>query len=711
MPIRTTGGHKIYRIRGLATSGFGPRTGPASGRREDLSIIEYPYPALPPPEPEPDAAFLVLPLTYDEQDHLGEMTWTRQGGSSHVTPDGFEGNGWNSRLKSTTIPGWMAGASGALGLQASVKIYDQQPMNASGDTVIHLGADAAGVTPNSKLALRVLRNPNTSTRPYLALQAYTNALQTLALARPHWTYEGRYPEMSRSGNSALPQAITFVGTGSDILVSAHYEDTESRMFLIDRTTRQVRGTFQFPLHTHLGTATVDRSGSLWVTDSSVEHLMRVDLAASLASGTGSIDIDYSLSALSAAGGVEFINAFGVEYMLCAEYATAGTPYIYVIPYSLISSGSSFATASRFKRFQIGLRCQGLTIRSGSLWAAKNVSGGTTAGFIERYDNFADTIVSGADGSALTADYTLLGASEYVEDLATDPLTGLIWMNTEGWNAVDDFDGWKGMWSTPGDGEPVENHVTLHTAGTGSVSIKMNDHLFQSVTWTPTPAVAVVSIGGPPNTAAEFTSGFFSGYVRNIRLQNGAISASQYQDTIGGTYETGSLTVYSLTLTNPGAESTTTGWTNVSGTLGNRAANPTPYSGSSYFFGGASALLYAHQRVDMWTAAGLTGSDFASGGIWAKLRWAQASFDTQDPATAGIRILSSSGGAFMSLTTGSRDWIPNGNSGVPPNWHQLALGVDVPAGARLIDAVMHASRSAGTNLDGYWDNLSLTLYRR
>lgn len=693
--------------------GFGPRSGPASARPTTAGQIFYsrtPEPT--PPAPPPEASvFFVLPLTYDEEDVSGSLTWVRQGAGPHVTPEGFEGNGWNSRLKSTTIPGWLAGATGSVSVQASITLQNVQPMNSFGDTIVYLGADVGSVSGSSKISLRALRNPNISTKPYLALQGRTTATQTLPLCRAQWKYEGRYPEMSRGGNTALPQSITFVGTGSDILFGAHYQDTESRAFLIDRTTRESKGTFRFPIHTHVGTSCVDSSGSLWMTDSSVEHLLKVDLAASLAAGTASISVDYSLSALSAMGGVDFITVSGSSYMLCAEYNTAGTPYIYVIPYSLIASGSSFSTAQRFKRFQIGLRCQGITIRSGSLWATKNVDidTGTTCGWLERFDDFGNIILNVADGAALSPSFTMLGASEYVEDLAVDPLTNRIWMGTEGWNAVDDFDGWKGMWSTNGTVLPEESHIMVRYAGTGSTSVFQNGYFFQTVNWSLTPAVATVCIGGPPNQAAGLTTGYFTGYVRNVRIQSGSkMTVAEQAETTSGIFETGSLTVIPITLTNPGAESTTTGWTSESGTLGNRGANPPPFSGSSYFFGGANALTIARNRSDLTGSTGLTPAQAWDGVTWAKMRWYQASFGDQDPCMMALR--QQSGSTILGITYSPLEFVPGGGTAAG-NWHRLASPATVVSGTRTLDIVYWNVRDTGTNNDGYVDDISLVVYRR
>lgn len=658
--------------------------------------------------------FVVLPLTYDEDDYDASMTWVRQGSGPHVTPSGFEGNGWNSRLKSTTIPAWMSSQFGRLTVHASVRPQMAQVMNSSGDTVVHVGADASGAVPQAKLALRMLQDPNRSTWPYLALQSYTGSLQTMPLVRPQWKFQGQFPQLVAGAYAARPQAILFIDA-TTLLVSAHYEDTETRVFRVDLATGNVTGSFSFgtTTHKHIASFAVSQTGDLWAVDYDTGHTLKIDLAASLSSGTASIVADWNTAILNKVSGIDFITVGGVDYVLIAEYATSGTPYLYVIPTSQMVGGSTFAVANRFKRFNIGLRIQGIAVKSGALYVARNrqVASTDTAGYLERYDAIATTISGSADGSVLSPAFSQPAPSQYAEDIKFHPTTGECWMMTEGWASVGDFDGFLSIWSSPADGSTVENHVTATYSGTGSVQVKLNNKLFGSAAWTPTVPVATVSVGGPPQAAAGFETGYFSGYVRNVRFQNKAMTDAEYADTVAGTtYEPNSLTVLNLTLTNPGAETgTTAGWTNEVGGLAVRQLNPTPYEGSYYFNGGSFAQTIARQRVDL-VAAGLTTGQLDGGNIWAKARWAQASYTNQDPATLGLRLLNGSS-TQISLTYGNLGYIPYGDSGVTPNWHVLALPVDIAANTRYLDAVYRADRNSGTNNDGYLDSISLTIYRR
>lgn len=659
--------------------------------------------------------FVVLPLTYDEEDADAEMTWTRQGSSPHVTPEGFEGNGWNSRLKSTTIPVWMANANGRVTLHASVTLSPDSVMNTSGDTVVYMGPDSSGILPNPKLALRVLRDPDINRRNYLALQSFTSSLQTIPLFRPEWKFQGQFPALTSGGFQVRPQGLLFLDANT-LVVSGHYQDNESRVYKIDLTDGSVLGEFTFGTSTfrHVASFAKNAAGEVWCVDYETGRTLKIDLDASFTSGSAVVLANWNTSILNKVSGIEFITISGTEYVLLGEYATSGTPYLYVIPASQMVDGATFAVASRYKRFPVGRNLQGVAIKDGHLWATKNwdLATVTRYGWLERFNNI-ETFISGQpDGTALSTilSYTHSGPSEYLEDIKFHPTTGEAWTMTEGWQAVGDFGGFLGIWSSPANGSSVENHVTVHYTGLGEVETKLNNKPFHTSSWTPSLSVETVSVGGPPQATADLRNGFFKGYVRNVRFQNKEMTDTEYNDTVTGTFEPNSLTAYVITLTNPGAESGTTGWTNEVGSLGTRNSGPTPYEGSAYFFGGANAQTIARQRVDLLAATGLTGTQVDAGGIWAKLRWHQAAFSDQDPAAMGLRMLNSTP-TQISLTYGDLDFVPYGDNGVTPNWQRLALGVDIPSGGRFVDAVYRSDRNTGTNNDGYIDAISMIVYRR
>ena len=659
--------------------------------------------------------FFVLPLTYDEEDAQGAAGWARSGGAGpHVTPLGFEADGYEARLKSTSLPSWVAGASSAIALQASLRINPERLKTVSGDTVIHVGADASGSSPMPKLALKVLQDPQRSTSNYVALQGFTTALQTAPLFRPEWKYQRRFPALTNGANRVRPQALMFLDV-STILVTGHFEETESRAYRVDLVTGAVTGAFTFGTTTnrHIASLAKNSAGDVWCVDYDTGNTLKLDLASSFSSGSAVITATWNTSVLSKVSGIDFITVSGTEYVLIAEYATTASPYLYVIPASLMVGGSTLVVTDRYKRFSMGQRTQGITVLGSNLWASKNrdVSTNTAYGWIERYNDIASIITSTADGAIISPSYSMAAPSQYVEDIKFHPTTSELWTMTEGWASSGDLDGFLGIWSSAADGTPAENHVGAWYNGAGTVSITLNGAAFGDYAWSLNQTVAVVSVGGPPQATAGMQTGFCSGYIRNVRLQNSAISQAAYADTIAGTvYEPNSLSIYTLTLTNPDAESAVTGWTNEVGSIATRSANPTAYQGTSYFSGGSNAQTISRQRLDVLAQTGLTGAQVDAGGVWAKLRWRQASYTGQDPCSMGMRMLNASQ-VQQSLNYSGITWVPYGDSGVTPNWYPRCIPVSLPSGARYLDAVYRSDRDSGTNNDGYVDAISLVVYRQ
>lgn len=665
-----------------------------------------------------DTLFLVFPLTYDEtsQDETGATTptWTRQGDGPHVTPDGFEGDGNKARYKTTSVPAWMATAVKRTIVHGSIKFYPYDPMSGSnGDTIIHIGADAAGAVPNPKLRLSIQRDTTLDwgERAYLALQTYDSALRTIPLARPWWKYQREFPVLVGTGGfRQRPQGLMF-RDASNLLVSAHREDLETLVYNIDLTTMDVTGSFSFGTSTYRHNASIAKNaaGDVWFADYETDKILKVDVPASLTAGTASITTVWDTSVLAGVSGLAFITVSGTEYVLIGEYGTSGTKYLYV--YAASGMSGTATVAGRFKRFVLGTYVQGIAVKNNHLYVTRSISGGV----VDRYDNI-DTIISGtADGATLTRTSRRPHLCDATEDLDFHPSTGDCWSMGEGWEAVDDFDGFCGIWSSPLDGSLQENHVTAYYDGNGKVGAYLNNRFHSEKSYTPTPAVDCISIGGPPQATGDFGGSFFNGFLRNVRFQNKPFEGTEYADTVGGTtYEPNTLTTYTVTLTNPGAESGTTGWTNETGSIGTRSATPAPKSGSNYFTGGAVAQAIARQRFSIATVTGLSTTDIdtaaAAGGLWAKVRWWQTSFDTNDPAGAGIRTLDGVP-TQIAISYSTIDWTAYSDSGVTATWYPLAHSKAIESGARNVDVIQRHDRTSGTNSDGYQDDFSFVIYKQ
>ena len=659
----------------------------------------------------PVTSFMALPLTYDEQDAANSMTWVRQGPGPHVTPSGFEGDGYEARYKSTTIPSWMGAADAEVVLHLSAKAYQNKLKSTTRETLAYIGEDTSTANPKLELALGV--DPSDTSLSAFAVRAYTSAVQTAWLGRPEWRYEFRFPELYSGASQARPQGLLFLDSDT-VMVSAHYQDTESRVYKVRISDGAVLGSFSFGTTTyrHVSTFAKRSNGDVWATDYETRKMLRLDLDASFSSGSAVILNVYDTSILDGMGAIEFVTVSGTEYALIGQYATSGTPYVYAVLASKLGTGT-FALADRHKRFVLGLRIQGYAMNAGKLFVSRNIAQGLTTdgGYIQRYD-IATAITSSADGATLTAEATFNGPSRFVEDVKFHPTTGHIWMPTEGVSAVGSDEGSLGVWSSPLTGQPVENHYTIHYDGGSAVTIKVNNRLFAVENWALTRPVQVVSVGGPPQAAAGMQTGFFAGYVRNLVVQDAAMTDAEYALAVSGGHETGTLTSYTMALTNSGAElGNTTGWTNEVGSLGVRNASPAPAAGSWYFFGGPNLQTICRQRLDVLTQTGLTGAQVDAGNIWAKARWKQTSFDSlNDPGACGLRTLNASSAQIAQQVAGVA-YTPNSISTGPWYWYNRCLPIDLASGTRYLDALMRYDRTAGTNNDTYIDDVEVVVYRR
>jgi len=655
---------------------------------------------------------LALPLTYDEEDADGVITWERNGAAPHVTPLGFEGDGYQARLKSTSVPSWLSVLGGATTLHASIRV-DQPRALSSRDAVITIGANSSGAVP--RLEIAVIPDPSTAAMAAIAVRASTaSGIQSLVLGRPQWHYERAYPLLAVGSFKIRPQAILFDDATSVVIVG-HAQDTQSLAWRIRLSDGAVIGEFTFGTVTYRHVAALARrsNGDVWATDYDSRKMIKIDLEASFATGSAVINEVFDTSVLARVSGLNFVTVAGTEYALVSEYAESGTPYLYVIAASSLGT-SVFNVASRYKRFSIGLRIQGHDCNAaGKLWVSRNVQQGVVgaAGYMQAYDIQA-AITSSADGASLVAEATHSAPSQYPQDIAFHPGTGHVWTSTEGLTNVVDLDSWLSIWSSPLDGSSVFNHYTVEYNGADQVDIKINSMLFDTRPWTINQAAEVVSVGGLPLASAGFLSGFSMARVANVIIQNAPLDEDGYAAAVSGSYEPNTLTVHNLTLTNPGAElGSTSGWTVESGAMAVRSANPPPFEGGYYFAGGNVVSSVSRQRLDL-VAQGVPGTEIDAGACWAKIRWQQSAYSDQDPGGMGLRTLTAAA-ATIATTYSGLSWVPHGGGATGPwYWYPRSLPVPLAANTRLLDALYNASgRTSGTANDHYVDVVSVMVYER
>lgn len=663
----------------------------------------------------PVAGLTVFPLTYDETDYSGSVSLTRSGGlGPHITPGGFEGDGCSARYTTTTIPTGVN--SGVFAIQASIRCpWKNSPVqtSTSKDLLVYTGTNDGTATDRLSFArgtdgAGLVRNP----QGCIVLRGKTSLtpVQLRRIGRPGWKYEARVPSLVIGGEPVSPQAILFLDAATFIF-SVHLDDTESRVYKFDMTTKTVVDEFTFgtSTHRHISSFARNSSGEVWCADYETAHLMEIDLDASFSSGTAVILSDVDASSLVGTGAIEFSTISGTEYLILSLYSTSNAVSTYFFPATVLSS-SPLTSASKTKSFILGKRIQGIAVSGGVLYISRNQRYEDTVntGVLQMLD--LSSLFSLSDGATVNATTNAsvilgehIGPSSMVEDIAFNPSTGDIFVPTEGENAVADNGGYSSVWSSDLTIDGPVNHYTATYNGSNAVEVKINNMLFDTISWTLTQSADVISIGGPPAASTDFASGFVFGEVMNLAFADHALSDIEYDAITSGDYESNSLNVYTITMTNPGAETgDTTGWTVESGGMTVRNANPLPFQGSWYFAGGNFVSSVSRQRLDL-IALGVPAPAIATTS-WAKLRWAQASFSATDPGGSGIRLLDASD-ATISTNYAHLDWLPTALV-----WYKRSYPVALTSSSVKVDALYNASgRTGGTANDQYIDSYTMTVY--
>ena len=140
-----------------------------------------------------------------------------------------------------------------------------------------------------------------------------------------------------------------------------------------------------------------------------------------------------------------------------------------------------------------------------------------------------------------------------------------------------------------------------------------------------------------------------------------------------------------------------GWTEVQGTQWTqREADPSPFEGASYFFAGAVADATLRQVISVSSLsdqidAGVMLFEFSG---WVR-SWPQSPSDT---SRIVLSLLDNSGSTLVSFDSGIY--------ADPSAWENVAFSLVAPALTRSVSIDLVAHRNAGSNNDGYFDDLSL-----
>lgn len=650
--------------------------------------------ALDPTSGPPARNFIALPLTYDQLDFDNTLAWTVTAGPL-PTPQGAAFDGYSARVKANaSLPAWLSSATGPLAIQASITPIG--PVGSGGEGFA-VGVMNESTTYRPKLALASVPDSQNALIAQMSAVCYSGgALQRKRLARQTWRYEMRYPQLTVGSFQARPQGILFLDADT-VLVTAHYEEQVSQAHRVKLSTGEVTGWFAFPTpFLHIASIARSADGSIWFSDYATNRLLKVDLAASFAANSAVVTVNYNMAAMGGFGSMCFTTIGGTEYLIAAPYTTATTGnYIYYIPASVITNGGSFAVTDRYRRYLSEPRIQGMAIKGSVLCVSSNRTQTDTAttGWVSKYA----IDITPADGATMVATAQEYGPGQYTEDIDFHPTTGHCWMPTEGATAVGSDVGWLAVWSSPLDGSYVENTYNLFYDGVSSVTIRINNHVFEVMSWTPATSPGAVSLGGQTLASAGWANNFFTGFVRNVLLQDVEIDTIEYAFNYNGGYEPNALTVYTLNLTNPGAEAgNTSGWTSEVGTLAVRQLNPLPHSGLYYFTDATSPSNLSRQRIAVPSGA---QAAIDAGNAYAHMPWWQASFSTGDDNSAcGLRALSAANATLGQFIAPSIVITPR------MTWSYRNVAFALPATTRSLDALISMTRLAGTANDGYTDDI-------
>lgn len=645
----------------------------------------------------PAGNLAIMPFTYDEVDHNGVLTFARQGMGPHQTPSGFEGNGYDARYKATVLPSWLTGSTDPFAMQCSYQGYNQfladEQCNGgptpkeSFSTIFYLGADSSGATPKCAIGLKADNGKGSRT----CVVAQMNGA-TFTFNRPNWHFQSLTPQYQQSGLTWVPNAILF-DDASYLWSCAHLEDTVSRVWETNPSTGALIRSFDYPSpYTHVANfARRASTGDVWFTDSPTSMMGIVDMAASFTAGSAVIPTLMDTTSFNKIGAIDFVTIEGTEYFVAAEYATGGTPYLYVFLASKVGA-VTLTAADRVKRWPVGTLIQGLVMKGSQCFIDSNEAGG-----IVRVYDIATMLTGLADGATPTTIWQEDAPTAYPEDICLHPTTGEFWMPTEGNSTVISDRAHLSFWSSPLNGTCQPSSYTVNYDGT-TVTLLHNGKDYFSAALTPATA-GCVCIGGPPATAAGRVSGYMYGFASDFALSDTPFTASQAVAIASGSYETRTMTAIQITLTNPGAESGTTGWTVESGTLSQIAntgssSNLWARTGTNAFGSVSSPGVVASQRVSL-TGLGLSNDQLDGGTFWLKPRWWSASLsvdDNRDPGGDGIRLLDDEV-AQLSETYSPQFAGQSSNPSAPHYpWNPRSVPIPITAGSRNADLLMKGTRS-------------------
>ena len=611
-----------------------------------------------------------------------------------ITPEGFKLNGYDTRLSTTQVPAYV-NSDIEFGLQATIGFIDEptQASNGGVEPILFLGESVSA--PKPRYAFSVKPHARNSISSYLALEYFDTALQTLPLARSGWNYEMPFPQLE-GAPLATPQCLYFIDENT-IAVSAHYNDTESKIFKIDLTTNTVTGQFTFGLtdNRHISGLAQDANADVWIADYLDERLAKIDLDQSFATGQAVLSHQCDFKYMNTMATICFVEINSTDYLLVSDYNySSNAGRMYLVDTAKLIDGYIFNPNDAYKTLLSGVAVQGATIHNNSLYISRPAKYNDTSvslrlGYIERYDDIVNRFINSATNQLLVPDKVFEAPSSYPEECKFRPNTDEIWAMTEGWLGVNDNDHFLAIWSSKLDGKPVHNTYTVNRVGDNH-TLLINGHEAYNFAATPSINATSLSIGGYPNALAGVKNGFSTGSIKNVALSEKVITSAQSVGYQTGIHENKSLTVVNILLANG-----VPAWTNDVGSIDIKATN----GRASVYFGGANIQTIAHQRFNVEQLLGAITVNNA----YAVVSWEQSSYNASDECSMGLATFNGN------VNEIARRYSAIAATPLGEGWYRRNVSIDMQSDAEYIDIVYRSDRKNGTNNDGYVDAISAKIY--
>lgn len=418
------------------------------------------------------------------------------------TTSPFTANGYDAKLV-FDLPAWAQSASAPLAFHARATVgtgIDWREVIANVST-------AANDTP--KLELAVVGNAT-----QLRAKGSAASVVTKSLCRTNWRFEFRAPEQIAQ---ALVQSLCWLD--STTLLFAVDTGSVNVLYRVNATTGEYTGRASSTTYDHINSMHVDPDGNVWCQCqiSGLDEVVQLDLATSFSTGAITEAARWNTGDVPVSS-IAFATLGGFEYVLLSQYASSGTPRIYVFLRSQMSGTVNMV--DRVKCFRVGLRVQDLCFRpsDGRVYVTRSASGDS----VDSYDLSALLLV--ADDSSPTP-VSAQSPSVYPQGIDFCPADGRCWVGTEGWASVGDGIAYSALWSSALSG-PEENAYLVDFTGT-TIEVRLNGRLQHSFAHAAATTVPVkASVGAAPPATPGQTGYLTSGTVRSVAISSVPFTQAQ-----------------------------------------------------------------------------------------------------------------------------------------------------------------------------------------